>query len=118
LRRQIPTQTETALKENLITKEEAETLSEFQAKIDRAKMDGLQGDDEDLWVETSPAICRYYVRVGLGKAGYFHYQGVKVCEYGRSEEIKKRDAVQLGELVFGDAHVNQVTSSVPKANTG
>ena len=103
------------MKENLVSKEHIETLTEFQAKVDHAKMEGPQDDDEHVWVETSPAICKYYVRSGLGKAGYFDFQGVKVCEYGKSAEIKEGLAMQIGQLVHGDAKVNQITQTKPQA---
>lgn len=105
------TQTEIALKANLVSKEHIETLTEFQAKVDAAKMEGILGDDESIWVETSPAICKYMNRNGLGKSGYFDYQGVKVCEMGKSEEIKENLSRQLGEIVHGDATVNQITKT-------
>lgn len=110
---------EIALKENLVSKEQHETLTEFQAKVDRAKMEGPNGDDELIWVETTPAICRYFCRQGLGKAQYFDYQGVKVCENGKSEELRTEMARQIGDLVHKDAAVNQVTSvrPVPSAPT-
>ncbi len=99
----------------MVSKEEVETLTFFQAKVDRAKMAGPEDGDECIWVETSPAICKYFCRAGMGKAEYFDYQGVKVCETGKSAELKERMARQLGDLVHGDAHVNQITQTRPVA---
>src|SRR5271167_1458500 len=65
------TQTEIALSENLVTKEHVESLTEFQAKVDAAKMEAAENGDSEVWVETSDAVCKYFNRKGLGKAGYF-----------------------------------------------
>jgi len=114
-----------ALKENLVSKEHVETLTEFQAKVDQAKMDALQDDETEVWVETSEAICNYYNRKsgGLGRSGYFDYQGdqrvaVKVCPYGKSEEIKARLARQIDQINHpGDGVVGGATESRAKAGT-
>ena len=109
---------EMALKENLVDKEHVTTLTEFQASVDQAKMNAAEeGTDTDpIWVETHPKICLYYNRRGLGKAGYFDFQGVKVCEFGKSEEIKARLSRQIDQINHPqDAHVNGVESSRMKA---
>ncbi len=106
------------MKENLVSSAEIETLTQFEAKVDKAKMDAALEDETDpIWVETSSAICQYFNRRGLGKSGYFDYKGVKVCETGKSEQIKENLARQLGEIVHGDSHVNQVESTRPNVNS-
>jgi hypothetical protein len=104
------TQAQEALQANLVSKEQHETLTEFQHKVDQAKMNG------DKWVETSPAIIKYFNRNGLGKSKYFDYQGLRICEYGKSEELQEDLDTQLGNLLYGkdEAKVNQVTETKPK----
>ena len=114
----IQTQNERALSENLISKDEVETLSAFQSKVDRAKMENVAADSkEPAWVETSEAICKYFCRAGLGKAGYFDYQGVRVCPYGQAAGLMEGLKVQLGTLIYGkdEARVNQITAVKPQA---
>ncbi len=106
------------MKESLVSKDEIETLTQFESKVDQAKMRAVADDEVGpIWVETSPAICNYFNRRGLGKSCYFDYKGVKVCETGRSEELKTQLARQLGELVHGDSHVNQVEQTRPNVNS-
>ena len=105
--------------ENLVSKQEHETLSEFQSKVDRAKMEnGFREDgDPEHWVETCPQIIKYFNRQGLGKSDYFIYQGVKVTEVGKSDAIKERLAKQIGQINHGnaEAHMNQMTEVKAKA---
>lgn len=104
------TPTEVALTENLVSKDHVETLTEFEAKVDQAKMKAVREGQKIVWVETSPAILRY---IGLdGKAGYVDYKGtqkvaVKICEYGQAEKLQKELRKQVGELAHGDAKANQ-----------
>ena len=60
-----------------------ELLSDFQRKIDNAKMTGSK------YVETTDEIISYYNPTGLQGAKYFNYQGIFVCSYGKIEEIEK-----------------------------
>lgn len=103
------------MKENLVSKDHVESLTEFQAKVDQAKMLAAeQGDDDPIWVETSAAVCRYYNRGPkyMGKAGYFDFQGVKVTEFGMSEALKEHLSREIDQINHpGDAHVNRVESS-------
>lgn len=103
----------------MVSKEQHESLAEFEAKVDAAKMEAAENGDDDgepIWVETSQKICDYFNRKkGMGAAGYFHYRGVQVCPHGQSEVLKEKLAVQLGTLVHGDSKVNQVTATKPKA---
>lgn len=77
-----------------------ETINTFRDKISIAKLEGEE------WVETTPEIIRYFNRSGLGKvhgkeAKYFVYDGIKVCENGKKDEIIKEEAVQRGQLMHG-----------------
>ena len=114
------TQNEEALKENLVSEKEIDTLSKFQFRIDQAKMNG------DEWVETSPAIMKYFNRGGLGTykdrgqevpREYFIYQGIKVCGEGAMEGLIAKEGKQLGKVVHGDdeATVNQIKATRAKA---
>lgn len=105
------TPSQDALSANLITKEEHESLNTFFTKISKATLDGEE------WVETSPQIIDYYNKRGLGKAEYFIYQGIKVCEYGKSERLDKEMGRQLGEILYGkdEGKVNQIESTRPVA---
>lgn len=76
--------------------------------------------DGQEWIETSKEIVDYLNKGGLGKAEYFHYQGVKVTEFGKSERLKEELSRPLGQLLYGDeeAKVNQgsTTLKVPTKN--
>lgn len=70
-----------------------ETVNSLLNKVHQAKLlvDKMRamGEDpgEDEWIETTPAIIAHFMREGLGKAGFFIYQGVKICEYGMKEKL-------------------------------
>lgn len=97
-----------ALSANLITKEEHETINSFYDKIHEATINGVP------WIETSPEIIKHYNKSGVGKSGYFIFQGIKVCEYGKSEALQKSLEKQLGQILYGDGEgvVHQGTSTV------
>lgn len=87
------------------------TLSEFHAAIDHALMAG------DEWLETSEPIIRYYNKNTLcpkgqpelpmnmpGKPGcpfYFIYKNIKVCMFGKSQEIEHYESIPQEERIFG-----------------
>ena len=72
-----------------------ETLSDFKLKVHQAKMEGND------WVETSPEIIKYYNPKGMNGVKYFWFDGVKVCELGKSEEIEQEIATPLAERMHG-----------------
>ena len=78
-----------------VNKEERETTMVFMDKIDRAIIEG------DEWVETSPEIVGHYNKKGMGALPYFIYRGVKVCEYGKSEQIQNALDADLNRLMHG-----------------
>lgn len=92
-----------ALKANLITKKEHETINTFFDKIHKATMENQE------WVETSEEIINHYNKGGLGRSEYFIFQNIKVCAYGKSERLQKELARQMGEILYGasEAKVNQ-----------
>lgn len=100
-----------ALNSNLISKKEHETINSFFDKIHHATI------HEEVWVETSDEIINHYNKKGLGKAGYFHFQNIKVCAYGQSEKIQKCLDRQLGDILYGESEgkVN-LGQSTKKAN--
>lgn len=61
-----------------------ETYSQFKDKIDLATI------RNEEWVETSPEIIQYFNPHGLNGSNYFVYKGIKVCEFGKSEEIQDK----------------------------
>lgn len=86
-----------ALKENLVSKEHRETINEFMDKIHQATIEGGE------WVETSPEIIKHYNRGGLGKAEYFVFQGIKVCEQGKREALEEKLGKQIGQELYGSS---------------
>lgn len=80
-----------------------ETLSTFLAKVDQAKLEGLE------WVETTPEIIRYYNRKGLNGAKFFIFQGIKVCEQGQSEAIDEEMNTPLSEKLHGKGEARVVS---------
>ena len=55
-------------------------------------------------IEVPRKIINYYNRhsiKGFDKAGYFIYQGVKVFEIGKREELRDRDSMSIEVLVHG-----------------
>jgi hypothetical protein len=75
---------------------ERETLNMFYDKIHRATI------EKEEWIETSAEIMKHFNRNGLGKAKYFIFQNVKVCEFGQSEKIQEELDVQLGQSLYGN----------------
>ena len=99
-----------ALEANLISEKQHETLTEFQAKVDAAKMNGEE------WVETTPEIIKYYNRNGLGKhSEYFIFQNIKVCLNGQGERIRTKLGTQLGVILYGaeEGRANQGSTTKP-----
>jgi len=64
-------------------------------QIAQAKING------DEWVETTAEIIHHYNRKGLNGAKFFIYDGIKVCERGKMDEIQKDMDMQMGHKVFG-----------------
>jgi len=59
-------------------------------------------------VETSQEIIDHYNPSGIGKAGFFLFQGIKVCPKGQREAIVEELNRQLGQINHpGEARVNQ-----------
>lgn len=71
------------------------TVHTFMDQIEQAKING------DEWVETTKEIIHHYNRKGLNGAKYFVYNGVKVCERGKLDEIINEMNMQEGHKVFG-----------------
>ena len=76
-----------------------EVLSEFIAKIANAKHLGNE------WVETSKEIVDYYNPKGLNGAKYFIYDGIKVTEHGKSEEIEEENNQSIGQKIHGSEEI-------------
>jgi hypothetical protein len=64
-----------------------ETLTGFQAKVDSAKLAGID------FVETSPAIFNYFTHGQ--QTSFFWYQNIKVFKYGEREAIEAFDRLPL-----------------------
>lgn len=96
---------------NLISKEQRDTINSFFDKIHLATI------NEEEWVEISPEIIKHYNKQGLGRSGYFIFQGIKVCEYGKKDELQKGMSRQIDCINHGDdsGHVNQITKTRPVA---
>ena len=96
-----------ALKDGLVSKTERETISQFMDKIHEATMEGKE------WVETSPEIVRHYNKSsgGLGRAGYFIFQGIKVCETGKSAGLAEKMGRELGKETYGSSEGSVPTSA-------
>ncbi len=72
-----------------------ETVSQFLDKIAVAKSSGEE------WVETSPEIIMHYNRHGLNGAKFFIFEGIKVCELGKLDEIIKEIEEPLHYKMYG-----------------
>jgi len=53
------------------------------------------------WVEVPAEVIAHYNRKGMNGSKYFIFQGIKVCEQGKLEEIQFEEAKQSGQVVFG-----------------
>ena len=86
-----------------------ETVNTLLNKVHVAKLlvDKMRamGEDpgKDEWVETTPEIIAHFMREGLGKAGYFIYQGVKICPYGMREKIMEEHAKPMQDRLHPQA---------------
>lgn len=89
-----------------------DSLTEFRHKIDAAKMSG------DEWIETDQRMINYYVKGGLGNAGYFLFDGIKVCLHGTRDEIEAREGMTSEVRMHGaaEAGVSGLKIDTRKAN--
>lgn len=62
-----------------------ETLQDLEWKVDAALKSGEE------WVETSDDNIKYHCRGDVGSSGYFVYKGIKVCAFGRAQELAAKD---------------------------
>lgn len=70
-------------------------LNEFLSDISMAKLNGEE------WVETTPEVIASFNRQGLKGAKFFIYQGIKVCEHGKTQEIIAQMDKPLTTMLFG-----------------
>lgn len=80
----------------------AAELEDFFARAAAAELE-LATTKEEQWVETTPEVIAKLNRNGLGGAKYFIYKGVKVCEYGKVEEIIAEEDTPVSDRVMGVA---------------
>jgi hypothetical protein len=80
-----------------------ETMHEFMSKIATAKAVG------DEWVETTPEIIKTIQPRGLGGAKFFCYQGVKVCEIGKIEEIEHECSIPQHIRMHPDENIRIIS---------
>lgn len=74
----------------------SDTLNSFEVKCLTAKNNGQE------WVETTPEIIALMQPRGLGGSKFFCYKGVKVCEFGKSEEIQAECDIPMGKKLHGE----------------
>jgi hypothetical protein len=63
-------------------------------------------DDDMPWVEAARDVIEHFNRgmmEGVERAGYFIFQGVKVYEAGKRDEVKKTENRTSEEILFGGA---------------
>lgn len=53
------------------------------------------------WVETTPEVINHFNRNGVGKVGYFIFNGIKVCEVGKLQTILGEESIPLSERIHG-----------------
>lgn len=70
-------------------------ISDFLDRI------ALAQSSQEEWVEVPLEIINHYNRKGMGGAKYFIYQGIKVCEEGKLDEILAEESMQHDQKVFG-----------------
>jgi hypothetical protein len=73
------------------------------SKIATAKAIGQE------WVETTPEIIATLQPKGLGGAKYFIYNGVKVCEMGKIDEIETECNTPLHERIHPTEHMKVIS---------
>lgn len=74
----------------------ADTVRTFLDKIAVAK------GNQDEWVETSPEVIAHYNRRGMNGAKFFIFEGIKVCEHGKVDEIEHEMNESIAKKTFGD----------------
>lgn len=74
-----------------------ETLTDFERKIDRARING------DEWVETSKEIVKHLNPRGLGGAKYFIFKNIKVAEKGTVDDLINEETAQETRFVPGES---------------
>lgn len=76
-----------------------ETVNGFLDKVACAKLAG------DEWVETTQDVIRHFNRNGMNGAKFFIYNGLKVCEFGKIEEIEAEMNEPVGRKIHGSSEL-------------
>lgn len=84
------------------------SMSEFQELIAVAKA------EQSEWVETTAEIIKILQPRGLGKNHgienkFFIYSGIKVCEYGKIDEIESECNEPMNNRLHGTAEARVVS---------
>jgi hypothetical protein len=89
-------------KPSIVKDDTKHLVSEFLSAIACAKSDG------DEWVQTSLEIIQYFNKRGMGKNPltgkdntYFVYDGIKVCETGKLEQVETEMNMQTNVRLHG-----------------
>ena len=69
-------------------------IREFMTDVAVAQ---AEGSNE---VEAPVEIIKHFLPTGTPKEGYFWYQGVKVYEKGKKDEVEKRDNTSVEDHLF------------------
>lgn len=83
-----------------------ERMSDFIEKHSIALANG------DEWCETTPEIIKLLQPRGMGGAKYFCYKGVKVCEYGKIDEIEAQESKTVHDRMHPDSKTVVISGAV------
>lgn len=83
-----------------------ERMSDLIQKVAEAKAAG------EMWVETTADNIRLLQPKGLNGAKYFCWQGVKVCEFGKIDEIERDESMTVHDRM----HPNSGTKIISGAS--
>lgn len=83
-----------------------ERMSDFIEKHARALAAG------EMWVETTPEIIKLLQPNGLNGAKYFCYKGVKVCEFGKIDEIEDEESKTIHDRLHPDSKTTVISGAI------
>jgi hypothetical protein len=73
----------------------AETLADFRDAIAQAQINGVTS------IQASRKVIFHFTKPHYPENGFFHYQGVRVDEVGKTEQIEKWLNRTTEEVIFG-----------------
>lgn len=84
-----------------------ETMGDLAGKLEEAQSQNWE------WIETTLAnMCKLMPKKAWEKQGYFCHKGVKVCEFGKKEEIEERESKTVHERMHPEEKTVVISGAI------